>query len=302
MLTMPTSFEEKKTRLRKILERFDHLAVALSGGVDSALLLAEAHAVLGNRVLAVTARSPIHPWQEVADARRIASGLGICHLIVDSAEMGHADFLANTPERCYICKKAVFGHLLALIKEKGFHCLAHGANADDRRDYRPGMTAARELGVAAPLMDAGLTKTDVRQMAFKHGLFVWDKPSMACLATRFPYGTPIDAVKIEQIRCAEEVLGAAGLTGCRVRCHGDVARIEVPLDQLPVLVADPLRRRMVDQFRKIGFLHVSADLEGYVSGSMNRALHEDHGRSGPNGSQDASGEPPSVTVSGRWCG
>jgi uncharacterized protein len=209
--------------------------------------------------------------------------LGVPHLIVDSGEMGQADFLANSPERCYICKKAVFGHLLRLIREKGFQHLAHGANADDDGDYRPGMRAARELGVAAPLMDAGFTKEDIRQMARDRGLFVWDKPAMACLATRFPYGTSLDADKIEQVRQAERVLSAAGLPGCRVRHHGDVARIEVPLDRLPMLVADPLRRRIVEHFQKIGFLHVTVDLEGYVSGSMNRVLDGPHGRSIPNG-------------------
>lgn len=279
---MQASLQEKKKGLIRLLKTFDSLAVALSGGVDSALLLAEAHAVLGKLVIAVTARSPIHPDRDVDDAATIAASLGVPHLIVDSGEMGRTDFLANTPERCYICKKTVFGHLLTLIREKGFQHLAHGANADDRGDYRPGMRAARELGVSAPLMDAGLTKDDIRQMAKDRGLFVWNKPAMACLATRFPYGTPIDADKIEKIRLAEQVLDAAGLVGCRVRHHGDVARIEVPLAQLPVLVADPLRRRIVEQFRKIGFLYISADLEGYVSGSMNRVLGDDHGRGTPN--------------------
>ena len=272
---MPASLQDKKNRLIEVLKTFDRLAVALSGGVDSAVLLAEAHAVLGQCVIAVTARSPIHPETDIADAAKIAAGLGVPHFIIDSAEMGRADFLANTPERCYICKKAVFGHLMALIREKGFQHLAHGANVDDRGDYRPGMRAARELGVAAPLMDAALTKDDIRRMARDRRLFVWDKPAMACLATRFPYGTPIDGAKIEQIRQAEQVLAAAGIVGCRVRHHGDIARIEVPLDQLPGLVAEPLRRRVVEALRQLGFLHVTMDLEGYVSGSMNRVLDHD---------------------------
>ena len=280
---MPASLQDKKKRLTTILKTFDRLAVALSGGVDSTLLLAEAHAVLGQRVIAVTARSPIHPDADIADAAKIAARLGVPHLIIDSGEMERTDFLANTPERCYICKKLVFGHLLALIREKGFQHLAHGANVDDRGDYRPGMRAARELGVAAPLMDAGLTKDDIRRMARDRRLLVWDKPAMACLATRFPYGTPIDTVKIDQVRHAEQVLAAAGLVGCRVRHHGDVARIEVTVDQLPRLVADPLRRRVVESLRKIGFLHVSLDLEGYVSGSMNRVLDDDHDTRTPNG-------------------
>lgn len=280
---MLTSLQDKKTRLIRALKKLDPLAVALSGGVDSALLLAEAHAVLGNRLIAVTVRSPIHPDQEVADAIKIAVDQGVRHLIVDSSEIEMADFLANTPERCYICKKAVFGQLLALIRNKGFQHLAHGANADDLGDYRPGLRAADELGVTAPLMDAGFTKDDIRQVARERGLYVWDKPAMACIATRFPYGTPINPALVEQVKQAEQVLVAAGLVGCRVRHHGDIARIEVPLNQLPTLVADPLRRRIVAQLRNIGFLHVSADLEGYVSGSMNRAIDDDHGPSRPQG-------------------
>jgi uncharacterized protein len=159
--------------------------------------------------------------------------------------------------------------------------LAHGANADDLGDYRPGLRAARELGVVAPLMDAGYTKDDIRRMRAKAtGTVVWDKPAMACIATRFPYGTPISPPRSSRSN-AEQVLADAGLVGCRVRHHGDVARIEVPVDQLPMLVADPLRSRIVDQFRTIGFLHISLDLEGYVSGSMNRSLDDNAGPDRP---------------------
>jgi len=280
---MPASLQDKKKRLTTILKTFDRLAVALSGGVDSTLLLAEAHAVLGQGVIAVTARSPIHPEADIADAAKIAARLGVPHLIIDSGEMERAEFLANTPERCYICKKLVFGHLLVLIQEKGFPYLAHGANVDDRGDYRPGLRAARELGVVAPLMDAGLTKDDIRRMARDRRLPVWDKPAMACLATRFPYGTPIDTANIDQVRRAEQVLAAAGLVGCRVRHHGDVARIEVALDQLPRMVVDPFRRHIVESMRNIGFLYVCLDLEGYASGSMNRVLDDDQDTRTPTG-------------------
>lgn len=274
---MQTSLQDKKTRLISALKALDHLAVALSGGVDSGLLLAEAHAVLGDRLIAVTARSPIHPEQEVADAAALTASLDVPHIIVDSGELHLADFLANPPERCYICKKNVFGQLLGVIGDKGFTILAHGANVDDLADYRPGLRAARELGVLAPLMDAGYTKADIRLAARRWGLSVWDKPAMACIATRFPYGTAIRPDAVEQVKHAELALAEAGFVGCRVRYHGDVARIEVPVDRLPMLVADPLRRRIVDQFRDIGFVHVALDLEGYVSGSMNRSLDGDQG-------------------------
>lgn len=269
---MQDTLRDKKKQLIRRLKSFDRLAIALSGGVDSAVLLVEAHAVLGRRVLALTARSPIHPEHEVADAIRIASDLGVPHVIVDSHEMDRPDFLANSPERCYICKTAVFRQLQELAESKGFAHLAHGANADDQSDYRPGLKAAAEMGVAAPLMEAGFTKPEIRQVARERGLFVWDKPAMACIATRFPYGTPIRLDQVEQIKQAEQVLAKAGIRGCRVRHHGTVARIEVPVDRLPMLVNESVRLPIVKQLRQIGFLHVAADLEGYVSGSMNRAL------------------------------
>lgn len=272
---MQAAIEAKKNKLARILKRFDKLAVALSGGVDSALLLAEAHDLLGDRLVAVTARSPIHPDQDIADAAKLCADLGVPHWIVDSTELRQPDFLANTPQRCYICKVSVFGQLLKRIKEGGIGHLIHGANADDLNDYRPGLRAAEELGVTAPLMEAGLIKPEIRTLAKSRELEVWDKPAMACIATRIPYGHPITIDAIEQIKQAETVLDRAGLMGCRVRYHATVARIEVPLQQLPSLVSDPLRKRVVDQLRGIGFDHVCADLEGYVRGSMNRALDPD---------------------------
>ena len=270
--TMPDPFDDKKARLIDALKRFDRLAVALSGGVDSALLLSMAREVLGQQVIAVTARSPIHPREEVADAAAVARGLGIPHFIVDTDEMAQADFIANPPRRCYICKKIVFNRLLHLIREKGIEHLAHGANADDMADYRPGLQAAAELGVAAPLLDAGMTKDDIRRLAGERGLHVWNKPAMACYATRIPYGTPIDDTKVAQIEQAEAVLVDLGFAGGRIRHHGDVARIEVPLDRIEALVAAPLRGQVAERLKAIGFLHVCVDLEGYVSGSMNRVL------------------------------
>lgn len=263
---------DKKAALMRRLKAFERLAVALSGGVDSALLLALAHDVLGERVIALTARSVIHPQQELDDAKSIAGALGVTHLIVDSNEMQDVDFLANPPDRCYICKKNVFGQFLTLVRERGIPYMAHGANGDDRKDYRPGLRAARELGVVAPLMDAGLTKADIRQLARDRGLSVWDKPAMACMATRFPYGTAIVPEKIAQVRDAEQVLAEAGFSGCRVRHHGGIARIEVPLSELSALVSEPMRSRVAGQLRRIGFFHVCADLEGYVTGSLNRTI------------------------------
>jgi pyridinium-3,5-biscarboxylic acid mononucleotide sulfurtransferase len=290
---MYQSLQDKQKRLADQLAKFDRLAVALSGGVDSAFLLAEAADVLGGNLIAVTARSPIHPQSEVEDATRITKQLGVSHIIVDSDEMTLDAFLANPPERCYICKKHVFGGLFDIIREKGFRYLAHGANTDDLGDYRPGLQAARELGVVAPLVDAGFSKQEIREAARLRGLHVWDKPAMACIATRFPYGTRIVAEHVEQVRQAEAILVQAGFSGCRVRHHGDVARIEVPLDQLTGLVGDPHRQRIADALGRLGFMHVCADLEGYVTGSMNRTLDSP----GENRTDDVpSAAPPSESA------
>ncbi len=269
---MESILGDKKRRLEALLSSYDRLAVALSGGVDSAFLLASARDVIGETMIAVTARSPIHWDGEVADAAKVATILGVTHLIVDSDEMEIPEFLENTPQRCYICKKRLFGKMQSLVKEKGFSVLAHGSNADDITDYRPGLQAARELGVVAPLEKAGLTKTDIRRLARKRGLFVWDKPAMACIATRFPYGSPISDEKIEQVKTAEKILVDRGFMGCRVRHHGDIARIEVPIPQLPKLLSEPMRSRIVHEMKYLGFLYTCVDLEGYVSGSMNRIL------------------------------
>ena len=269
---MKQTIEEKKEKLARILSRFDKLAVALSGGVDSALLLASAYDILRNRLVAITARSPLHPEQDIADAARLCADLGVSHWIVDSTELTVPDFLANTPMRCYTCKMTVFGQLLEKIRQKGIEHLAHGANADDLGDYRPGLRAARELGVSAPLMEAGLTKEEIRSLARARGLGVWNKPAMACLASRIPYGSPITIDAIGQVRQAENALGKAGFSGYRIRHHGNVARIEVLPGQMASLIADPMRERIVAELRKIGFDHVCVDLEGYVSGSLNRAL------------------------------
>ena len=269
---MQSAIEAKKKKLASILTSFDRLAVALSGGVDSAFLLVEAQDVLGDHLVAVTARSPIHPEKDIADAVSLCSELGVRHWIIDSREMDQSDFLANTPQRCYFCKMIVFDQLLRKCGEQGIENLAHGANADDLGDYRPGLRAASELGIAAPLMDAGFTKHEIRSLARARGMRIWNKPAMACFATRIPYGSPITKKNIEQIKQAEKLLDNAGLSGYRVRHHGAVARIEIPLNQLPSLIIDPLRGRLVAELREIGFDYVCIDLEGYVSGSMNRIL------------------------------
>ena len=270
--------EAKKEWILTRLQTYDALAVAFSGGVDSSLLLALAKAALGGRVVALTARSPVHPTWETEAARKFATELGVRHVVFDSGEMAMDDFRANSPDRCYICKKRLFADLKAEAGRLGIAAVSHGANHDDLGDFRPGMAAAAEMDIVAPLLDAGLSKAHVRAMSKGMGLSTWDRPAMACLATRIPYGTPITARALAMVAEAEAVLRARGFAHCRVRHYGDVAKIELSLDDLVGLASLADRQGMIRAFKQIGFVHVAVDLEGYRPGSMNAALKGgDHG-------------------------
>ncbi len=258
-----------KSKLFDQLKSLPSLAVAFSGGVDSTLLLSMAVEALGERVLAVTAFSLIHPRREIADAIDLAGHMGCRHLLLRSLEMERAEFLNNPANRCYICKQGLLRQIQAAAAQRGFNCLAHGANIDDRGDYRPGMRAAEELGVLAPLAAAGMTKTMIRQMARERGLVNWDRPAMACLATRIPHDTPITPDRLARIESAEECLQQHGLVGSRVRCHGDVARIECRDTDYSRLLDPAVRIPVIRRFKAIGFRYVAMDLEGYRQGSMN---------------------------------
>ena len=260
----------KMKGLLRQLETLKSLLVAFSGGVDSTFLLAVAHQVLGDRVLAVTAVSPLHPLRERKSAIRFVEGRHIMHRVLQSDEMERPEFLANGPDRCYWCKHALFLRLLNFAEKKNIESVAHGANFDDLDDYRPGSQAARELGIIAPLYDACMTKEDIRFLSRKMGLPTWNKPALACLATRIPYGEPVTEQRLQMVEKAEEFLLAEGFRQCRVRHHGPVARIEVEQGEIQKICDGMLRKKIVDQFRKIGFLQVAVDLEGYSSGSMNR--------------------------------
>ena len=262
----------KKQRLMQRLRGLDHLLVAFSGGLDSTFLLAAAYEALGDRVLAVTAEGVLFPSWEVEDAVAFAREKGIDHVVFSFQAMEVPEFASNPPDRCYHCKKALFETLVHMAREKGIHHIAHGANVDDLQDYRPGSKAAKEAGVLAPLVDAGLGKEELRFLSKEMGLSTWHKPSMACLASRIPYGDAITEKKLRMIQEAEQFLAECGLNQFRVRHHGDVARIEVSPQDMGRLIEKKLRRKIVDRCRKIGFLHVSLDLEGYVSGSLNRAI------------------------------
>ena len=266
--------ETRVRRLEEAIGRLDSVVVAFSGGADSALLLAMCLRVLGpGRVLAATADSPTLPRSELADAVALAAELGAQHTIVVTEEMHDDRFATNPRDRCFYCKQELFLRLRALAEEQGFKHLAYGATAADVGDFRPGMRAGKEAGAVAPLLDAGFTKEDVRQLSRQLGLRTWDKPAMACLSSRFPYGTRITDAKLLQVERAEDFLrGQLGFPEVRVRHHGDVARIEVPLAEMPRLLEEPTREHILRRFREIGYTYVTFDLAGFRSGSMTEVL------------------------------
>jgi uncharacterized protein len=264
--------KRKKEDLAHHLADLDSLLVAFSGGVDSAFLLVMARQVLGEKVVAATARSVIHPVRETAEAEVFARERGISHIIFPSDELGIPGFAANSPDRCYLCKKSLFENLLGIAREKGIKHVTHGANPDDLADYRPGSRAAKEAGVIAPLIDAQLGKEEVRFLSREMGLSTWDKQAMPCLATRFPYGSSITEEKLKMVEYAESFLVEQGFKVVRVRHHGSVARVEVGRSEMENIMDEGLGKAIVEEFRKIGFEHIALDLEGYVSGSMDRAV------------------------------
>jgi uncharacterized protein len=263
---------QKRKRLVAILAGYDSLAVAFSGGVDSTFLLVMARKVIGLRVVAITAHSPLHPKRETAAAVSLAQSLGVRHILLPSSEMAMAEFTANPPDRCYICKKNVMGQVLEAAGRVGIGRVGHGVHQDDLSDYRPGLKAAVELGLAAPLLEAGLNQAGIRELSRRMKLPTWKKPSMACLASRIPYGNPITVQALGMVEAAEDFLRDSGLVHCRVRHHGAVARIEVARGGGARLLREPIRSRVLERLREIGFAHVAVDIEGYTTGSLNRSL------------------------------
>jgi uncharacterized protein len=243
----------------------------MSGGVDSVLLAKVAHDVLGERALAVTADSPSLPRRELREAVELAHKIGVHHRVIQTQEVQDPNYAANPSDRCYFCKTELFTQLEAIADELGFHWLAYGENQDDKGDHRPGAKAAGEHRVRAPLKEAGLTKADIRALAQHLDVPIWDKPAFACLGSRFPYGTQITPEKLAQVEAAEEALWDYGFRQFRVRYHGEVARIEVPVDDMPRLLE--LAPHIVERFRRdAGFTYVAMDLAGYRRGSMNETL------------------------------
>ena len=263
----------KEKALGELLRGYGRVAVGFSGGVDSTLLLRVARDVLGvENVLAVIADTPTLPRKEFVLARGLVDEMGVPCVVVQPNELEDPDYAANPKDRCYFCKRHLFALVARAAAEKGFTTVLDGNNADDAGDYRPGRRAAIELGVKSPLMEVGLTKAEIRMLSARAGLPTADKPAMACLASRIPYGTPVTAEVLRQVELAEAALHQAGFAHCRVRHHGDVARIEVPDGDLARLMDASVRQAVVDAIKAAGYRYVALDLQGYRMGSMNETL------------------------------
>ncbi len=267
----------KRQSLETSLTDLTRVAIAFSGGVDSTLLLKVACDLLGpSQVLALTASSPVFPQHEIDWCRKFTSELGVRHILFPGNELTLAGFVENGPQRCYHCKLNLYQHLLTITAEQGFPALLDGSNLDDLKDYRPGRAAVTRLGIRTPLLDAGLGKDDVRMLSRQLGLPTWNKPAFACLATRFPYGTPITRAKLEQIGRCENWLFEQGFSSYRVRIHDRIARIEIDPADMPRLLDATLKDQLIRICKANGFTYVTLDLQGFRSGSMDECLPESH--------------------------
>ena len=268
-VNLTLGLEEKLNKLRAIMHECDSVLVAYSGGVDSALVMAIAHRELGERALACIGVSPSYPTREMRDAVKLAEQIGVPYRLVNTAEYLDANYAANPTNRCYFCKSELHDQLKKVASEEGWQMVLDGNNSSDLGDYRPGMEAARERGVRSPLIEANVSKAEVRELAHYLGLPVWDKPAMACLSSRVPHGTAITPELLRQIESAEDVLVDLGFRQFRVRHHNELARIELPAEDFPQALAQ--HTALVAGIRAAGYRFVTLDLAGFRSGSLNGA-------------------------------
>ncbi|TAN64038.1 ATP-dependent sacrificial sulfur transferase LarE [bacterium] len=267
--------QKKYGRLKEILQGMRSVVVAFSGGVDSTFLLKAAFDALGEKTAAVTATSPTYPDRELNEAKKLAVLIGARHIVFESNELLIPNFSENTEKRCYFCKSELFAIAFEKARQMGFECLADGSNADDLKDYRPGRAAAKELGVRSPLQEAGLSKSEIRELSCALQLPTWNKPAFACLSSRFPYGTKITEERLSKVQRGEDLLALLGFRQFRVRYHGDSVRIEADPCEMNRLLDEVLRKKIIAGFKEIGFIYVTIDLEGYRTGSMNEALRKE---------------------------
>jgi uncharacterized protein len=267
-----TTPAKKLLALKAYLNNLNSVAIAFSSGVDSTFLLKVAHDVLGDQIVAVTARSCSFPVRELKEAEEFCRKEGIRHIIVDSEELDIEGFRHNPRNRCYLCKHELFTKIIAIAQENHLAYVAEGSNMDDNGDYRPGLKAVAELHVVSPLRYVGLYKEEIRQLSKELGLTTWNKQSFACLSSRFVYGEEISPEKLSMVDKAEQLLLDLGFTQLRVRIHGTIARIEVGQDEILRLAAPEIRRQVSEALHGLGFSYVTLDMDGYQTGSMNRTL------------------------------
>jgi len=268
-----TNIEEKLARLKDILQDMGSVLVAYSGGVDSTFLAVTAHEVLGKNSLAVFAASPVAPPMEKEEAGDLAHNVGLRFKIIESNEMSNPDFVANPPERCYYCKRELYSELKPIAKAEGLKWIADGTNADDLSDFRPGRKASAEAGIRSPLLEAGLTKTEIRQLSHAKSLPTWDRPASPCMASRIPYGIPVTAETLNKIARGEQYLHSLGLRQLRLRHHGDIARIELDPEDMAKIITPEIRQDIVTHLKALGYKYVALDLTGYRIGSLNEVLN-----------------------------
>lgn len=273
----PGILESKQEKLFGILRSLGRVIVAYSGGTDSAFLAWAAHRVLGENALAVTADSPSLPESHKRDAEELARAIGLRHQYLETREFDNPDYVRNDPDRCFYCKDELFTRLEELGRSLGIPHIVYGVNLDDLGDHRPGHKAAHLHRVGMPLVEAGLTKAEIRELSRRAGLPTWDRPASACLASRIPYGTPVTVEAVKLIERGEEALHALGFRQCRVRYHGDLVRLEIATEELPRALTPEMARRFVEIFKPLGFHYVTLDLEGYRQGSLNEALRRKDG-------------------------
>jgi uncharacterized protein len=267
------ALDAKYTRLVGLLREMQRVVVAFSGGVDSTLLARAAGDALGEQALLVTADSETYPEAELAEAQRLARLLGLRHVVVRTEELANPEYARNGANRCFFCKEELFGRLAPIAEREGITALVYGANLDDLGDHRPGMKSAAARGVRAPLIEAELSKGEIRELSRALGLPTWDKPSYACLSSRFQYGDRITAEKLRQVDAAETFVRSLGFRQFRVRHHDRLARLEIPLEEIPRLWQEGCRQAIVTRFRELGYLYVAVDLAGFQSGSANLLLN-----------------------------